>query len=270
MKKLTLGRSLLSLALASCGSGGDEPGQKTSATAGAEDSMVMRGPFAEAEMRMNEAMTAAVGTNVGDSWVRKMIEHHRGALEMSNLVLAQNPSAGVARMARETVAKQTADIAELERLVADGNPDPASAEHFRAAALQMHEAMMAATGADVSEAYLRKMLEHHKGAVAMSDVALAQGVTGTVRARAERVRADQQKEIAMTEALLRGEPMRAAKAAPATAALPSPKATSTARPTAPRPTAAPKATPTVAPKPKSVPSPSPTASDPHAGHDMKM
>ena len=53
-------------------------------------------------------------------------------------------------MAREVVSKQTAEIADLEKLVADGNPDSASTESFRAAAKAMHEAMMAAKGADVS------------------------------------------------------------------------------------------------------------------------
>lgn len=263
MKNLAAGLSLLSLALASCGSDGDRD-QAPAPVASAEDPMAMSGPFADIEMRMNEAMTAAVGTNLGDSWLRKMIAHHRGAVEMSNLVLGQNPSADVAKMARETVSKQTAEIADLEKLVAGGNPDPASAEPFRAATATMHDTMMGATGADISETYLRKMLEHHRGAVAMADIALAQGVSGPIRARAEKVRADQQKEIAMTEAMLRGEPMSEAKAMPAAA--PAPKMPPAARAADPRPTAAAKAAPPPAPKPKPAPTPSPT--DPHAGMDM--
>ncbi len=49
---------------------------------------------------------------------------------------------------------------------------------------------MAATGADLSETYLRKMLAHHQGAVAMSDIALANGATGAVRAQIEKTRAE--------------------------------------------------------------------------------
>ena len=262
MKKLTVGISLLSLALASCGSGGDQPEQSPSATAGSEDPMAMSGPFAAAEMRMNAAMMAAVGITVGDSWVRKMIAHHRGAVEMSNLALAQTPTADVATMAREVVSKQTAEIADLEKLVAAGNPNPASAEPYRAAEAAMHETMMAAKGGDISETYLRKMLEHHKGAVAMSDVALAQGVTGAIRSSAEKVRADQQKEIAMVEAMLRGEPMGAAKAAPSPAVAPA------ARPAAPRATVSPKPSPTAAAKPKASPKPRPTPTAMPPGHDM--
>lgn len=262
MKMLTASISLLGLALASCGSGPDDSATNAGATASAEQPMAMNGPFAAAEMRMNDAMMAAVGVDVGDTWLRKMIAHHRGAIEMSNLVLAENPTVDVARMARDIVAKQTAEIADLEKLVAAGNPNPASAERFRAAETKMHETMMAAKGADVSETYLRKMIEHHRGAVAMSDVALAQGVTGPIRARAEKVRADQQKEIAMTEAMLRGEPMGESKAAA------SPAATRAAAP-APTRAAVPKPAPKATSKPKPVPAPAPSASDPHKGHDMK-
>ena len=265
MKSLARAASLLSLTLASCGSGGDNAAQTADATTRADSEMAMGGPYSEAEARMNDAMMAAVGVNVGDSWVRKMITHHRGAIEMSSLLLAQNPSADVAMMARGVIAKQTAEIADLGKLVAKGNPDPASAEPFRASASKMHSAMMAATGADVSETYLRKMLAHHTGAITMSEAVLAQqGVSPAIRVRAEKVRIDQQQEIALAKSMLRGEPMNIAKPMPAAAVSPETKARLVARPAAiPSPTAAPKP----APKPKS-PTPSPSASDPHAGMDM--
>lgn len=113
---------------------------------------------------------------------------------------------------------------------------------------------MAAKGADISETYLRKMLAHHKGAVAMSDVALANGVTGAVRARVEKTKADQQMEVDMVEAMLRGEPMMATPA-------PTSAAKTDASKVAPKPSTPAKPAPT---KPKQ-PDPAP---DPMAGHDM--
>jgi len=171
-------------------------------------------PFASIEMRMHDAMTAAVGTNGADTWVRKMIEHHEGAVEMSRLALTLNPGEHVAQMAQSTIDKQGKEIADLEKLVASGNPDPASAELYRAAETQMHDMMMAAKGANLSETFHRKMLEHHMGAVALSDIALANGATGAVRAQIEKTRADQQKEAALIETMLRGEPMAAAPPTP--------------------------------------------------------
>lgn len=211
-------------------------------------------PFAQSEMAMDKAMMAAVGTDAGDSWVRKMIEHHRGAVEMSRIVLTQRPRADVAKMAQMTIDMQGKEIADLEKLVATGNPVPASAELFRPAAMQMHNAMMAASGANVSETYNRKMLAHHQGAVAMSDVALANGATGAVRAQIEKTKATQQREIAHVEAMLRGEPMRAAAQPAATAATkPTVQASAASKPAPTKPAPA---------KPKSA------EPDPHAGHDM--
>lgn len=265
MNKMTTFTALLmaTAALAACGSQADnqvaanEPAMDANMAAG--NSMQMSGPFAEAEMRMDEQMMAAVGSDVGQNWLKKMIVHHQGAIDMSRIVLDQNPTADVAKMARETIAKQGKEIEDLQKLVQEGAPDQRSAELYRATMMDMHQKMMAASGADVSQTYMRKMLEHHKGAVAMSDVALANGVTGTLRSQIQKTRADQQKEIAMVEAMLRGEPMQSAmqqsgaktsaqaKAEPAPAdtakAEPKdkPKATSAARLAEPKASAAPPA-----------------------------
>ena len=89
----------------------------------------------------------------------------------------------------------------------------------------------------------------------MSDIALANGATGAVRAQVEKTKSDQQMEVAMVEAMLRGEPMMDMSATPAggDAAMSAPKPTSAAKP-APAAPATPKA-----PKP---------APDPHAGMNM--
>ncbi|MBA3677278.1 MAG: DUF305 domain-containing protein [Sphingosinicella sp.] len=219
--------------------------------------------FAESEMKMDQAMATAIGINAGDSWVRKMIEHHRGAVDMSRIVLGQSATADVAKMAQSTIDKQGKEITDLEKLIAAGTPDAASAELYRPASVQMQNAMMAAKGTDVSDTYLRKMLQHHKGAVAMSDVALANGATGAVRAQIETTKAGQQKEIGMVEAMLRGEPMMSMDPAPGAAM------TSTSTPTKTAPKAA--SRPAAAAKPPLAPAkskPSERAADPHAGMDM--
>lgn len=218
-------------------------------------------PYAQSEMKMNDAMMAAVGTDVSDTWVKKMIEHHRGAVDMSNVLLSQGPTAEARAMAERTIAKQTRDIQDLEKLSKQGAANPASAEPYRAGGQQMHERMMAAKGPDASETWIRKMIEHHRGAVEMSNLVLANGAAGEVRRMAEKTKADQTKEIAELERMLSGQ---AAPAAPTAAAEPA------AAKIAPVP---PKASPKPAPKaeaPKAAPKPNAPApaADPHAGHDM--
>lgn len=266
MNRMIIGLSAIALttSLAACG-GADEPTENVPANDMNAMMADPNNPFAQSEMAMDQALNAAVGVNAADTWVRKMIEHHKGAVDMSRVVLTQNPSADVAKMAQQTIDKQSKEIAELEKLVATGNPDPASAELYRTATTQMHNAMMSASGADISETYLRKMLAHHQGAVAMSDVALANGATGAVRAQIEKTKADQQKEIAMVEAMLRGEPMPTD--APAAAEPAAKPAEPTATKPASRQTAPAKAAP-AKPQPKEPAAPPADCTPEHraAGH----
>jgi uncharacterized protein (DUF305 family) len=268
--------SAIALLVAACGS--DEQAAQDDATANDMNAMMTdaSNPFAQSEMQMSERMMAAVGTDVGDSWVKKMIEHHQGAIDMSRIVLEQNPSADVAEMARMTVEKQGKEIEDLRKLARQGSPDAQSSELYRPAMTQMHDAMMAARGADVSETFMRKMLEHHKGGVSMSDVALQNGVSGALRQQVQKTRDDQQKEARMVEAMLAGQShqqaMAASGAKSAEQAKAEPAPADTGR-TAAR--AAPKSTPKAEPKappaapPKAEPkAPAPTCAPEHraAGH----
>ena len=260
MKKTLLmsAASAMALLIAACGT--NEEAARNDAAGNDMNAMMAdpSNPFAQSEMQMNERMMAAVGINAGDTWVRKMIEHHRGAIDMSRQVLTLSPAANVAEMAQMTIDKQGKEITALEGLVASGTPNPASSELYRTASTTMHDAMMAAKGANVSETYLRKMLEHHKGAVALSDVALANGASGAVRAQIEKTRADQLKEIAHLEAMLRGEAHQTAMAS-------EPRASTTAaRPASPKSAPAEKAKAAPQPAPKRPPAKTTPPAEPKA------
>jgi uncharacterized protein (DUF305 family) len=212
----------LAFLLAACsGSGAEENASGNMAANEAAHDMNMMAdadnPFQQSDMTMSERMISAVGTDVGDTWVRKMIEHHQGAIDMSKIMLQHSPPADVGKMAQETITKQEKEIADLRKLVKEGSPNPQSAEPYMAAEKQMHDAMMAAKGADIAQTFMRKMLEHHKGGVTLSDAALNNGASGDVRAHALKTKTGQQKEADMVEAMLRGEPMDKAQVSSAPA-----------------------------------------------------
>ena len=265
MNRLT-GLSALALlaSLSACGSA-DQSANDTAPAA----EMKMDGPFAESEMAMDKAMKDAVGVDAADSWVKKMIAHHQGAIDMSKVVLGLEPTPDVAKMAQMTIDNQGAEIEALKALARNGAANADSAALYQAAMTKMHEEMMAASGATPSEAYSAKMLAHHRGAVEMSDIALANGATGAVRSQIEETRAEQLKEVAMVEAMQRGEPMSIQPEAPdAVASTPAAKpavAATAAMKKAPAPKPAPtKASPAPAAEPKA----SPTCAPEHraAGH----
>lgn len=198
---------------AACGSQSQDTnaaGSNESEVASTNTSEQQSNPFAESESKMNQAMMAAVGSDAGDNWAQKMIVHHQGAIDMSEAVLRENPKQDVADMARMTIEKNRKDIADIQKLTKDGSPDQKSAELYRPSMMDMKQKMDAASGADMNELYMRKMLEHHKGAVAMSDVALQNGVSGAMRSQVQKTRSENDKDAKMTEAMLRGEPMKQA------------------------------------------------------------
>lgn len=264
MKKtmLTSAASALAMLLVACGSNEEATPAANEAGAIAEDP---NNPFAQSETQMSERMMAAVGTDVGDNWAKKMIEHHQGAIDMSQIVLQRNPTPDVAMMAQETIAKQQKDIDDIRKLLKQGAPDQQSAELYRPVMMDMQQKMMAAKGADVSETFMRKMLEHHKGAVSMSDVALQNGVSGALRSQVQKTRDDNQKEVEMVEAMLGGQShQQAMAAAGAKSARAEPAPADKAKEQA-----APKAPSTTATKTPPKPAPKPTEpADPPAGHDM--
>jgi uncharacterized protein (DUF305 family) len=265
MMKLTgIGALALLASLGACGS----PEQPAEDTAPAAE-MTMDGPYAESEMAMDKAMKAAVGVDAADSWVKKMIAHHEGAIDMSRIVLGLEPTADVAKMAQMTIENQGAEIEVLKALARNGAADPESARLYEAAMTEMHREMMAASGETPSETYLAKMLAHHRGAVAMSDIALANGANGALRAQIEETRAEQIEEVAMVEAMLRGEPIAmqpqattTPAAAPAAARSAAPKTASV------KPTPAKAAAPKPSPESAAEPDASPTCAPEHreAGH----
>ena len=211
MKKFptTVAIAGLALILAGCGRGetANNSATKTDARADVGMNSMMSdsgNPFAQSEMSMQQGMTAAVGADVSDTWAKMMIEHHKGAIAMSEIVLKNSPSADVGKMAKDVIAKQGKEVDELTKLLRAGAAsDPASAGPYRQSMMTMHEAMAAAKGSNVSDTYLQKMLEHHRGAVAMSEVVLGQTKNAKIRAAAEKIRVDQSKEIAMVEGMLR-------------------------------------------------------------------
>ena len=69
--------------------------------------------FAASEAAMHTGMARASGATVDEAYIAKMIEHHRGAVAMAEVALAQSRDPEVRRMAQVVVDTQTREIAEM-------------------------------------------------------------------------------------------------------------------------------------------------------------
>lgn len=206
----SIGKTALSVALvasvAACGQSGSKndavTAQNVQVTSSGATSTPIAGAFEPVESKMGDQMTAAVGADAGDNWVRKMIPHHQGAIDMSKVVLDRNPTPEVAKMAKMTIDKQGHEIEDLKKLQGQGASDQKSADLYKPAMMEMQRAMMAEQGPTVSDTYLRKMLAHHQGAIAMSDIALKSGVSGAIKEQVQKTRAAQQKEVDTVKSMI--------------------------------------------------------------------
>ncbi len=70
-------------------------------------------PYAEAGMAMHHKMMV-VGADASETWARQMIEHHRGAIAMSKIALANAKDKEVRTMAQKDIATQEKDVATLQ------------------------------------------------------------------------------------------------------------------------------------------------------------
>lgn len=265
MKRITgLLLSAGALALGAC-SGGDG-GNNVAANEAAENANSMtndpNNPFGAAEMQMHERMTAATGANASETWVRKLIEHHRGGIAMSDILIQQGGGQRFLEMARASADMQRRDIAELERMLAGGvTGGNGPANPFGPVETRMHDQMMAAAmGTNAADTWARKMITHHQGAIDMSQILIDQGGDPEVVAAARRTIEMQRREIGELERLLGGGAASQPAEGNTTAAAPAAPA-----PAARRPNAAPKAAPAprreqpkqATPRPVPTPEPSP-------------
>jgi uncharacterized protein (DUF305 family) len=203
------------LVLAACSPSAEPPANtEAEASAQTQEPMAMaQTPFSAAEAKMHEAMMSAMGADAGETWARKMIPHHQGALDMRD-----TQDADIRRMAQKTIEMQPGDIAELRRWLetnvgaAAGAAAPGgSAENpYATAEAEMKDAMMAATGADTDQTWARKMIAHHQGALDMAQVVLRESQDADIRRMAQKTIEMQTADIAELRAWLDSHPAGAA------------------------------------------------------------
>ncbi|MGE0138343.1 MAG: DUF305 domain-containing protein [Ilumatobacteraceae bacterium] len=187
----------LALTLAACGSDDDTSSADTTPAAATD-------PAGE---------QGAVVLNDADvEFAQGMIAHHEQAIEMSEIALDPNRSAGpeVIDLATRIQAAQEPEIEQMTAwLTAAGEPltmdmseghDMSDMEGMMTA--EQMDALAAATGADFDQMWLEMMIAHHEGAISQSETVKANGSNPDVLALADQIITAQQAEIAEMQALL--------------------------------------------------------------------
>jgi uncharacterized protein (DUF305 family) len=177
--------------------------------------------YSEANAIMHKDMAIAYSENADVDFVRGMIPHHQGAIDMARVVQKHGKDAEVKKLAAGIIRDQERDIARMldwlkrpaNALTAmvenhdhgSGHPAPAGAagKGFSAANAKMHKDMDITFSNDADVDFVRGMIPHHQGAIDMAKVVQEHGKDPDVKKLAAEIIAAQEKEIAWMQGWLK-------------------------------------------------------------------
>lgn len=171
--------------LAAC-AGRDNAGTDTTASAGATAGAA---PTPGAEVGSRSAARDAE-----HEFLRKMIDHHEGLIQIATVAMTKASKSATQGDAHNLHIKQTD---EQKTMIADAQSQ--YGETVTPVVMPQHKAMADSlatkTGADYDRTFYRLMVQHHREAVQMVDEMMPRFTKANVKAMAEKMKADQQREI---------------------------------------------------------------------------
>jgi uncharacterized protein (DUF305 family) len=156
-----------------------------------------------------KALEGASGKTFDIYWMSQMIEHHRGAVTMSQDALKYGKDKNVRSAANSIIANQNKEIKQLESWLKswyNAKPDAKQMALMRAdmANMMAHASggMAGMSMGDADKNFLEAMIPHHQSAVDMSRLALKKAVKPELKTFAQKVIKDQSAEIKQYQAWL--------------------------------------------------------------------
>jgi len=136
-----------------------------------------------------------------------MIEHHLGAIDMSEIEVAKGMDEKMKGLAQNISTKQMEEIGMLRDIIQ--NFKASGMKHGEGALQKIHSEMKTATGGmqmtgSIDKDYATMMVPHHESAVKMFKAQLTNGMNDKLKQMAKKGIADQTKEIAEFKAWLAG------------------------------------------------------------------
>ncbi|MFF7205370.1 DUF305 domain-containing protein [Streptomyces sp. NPDC008141] len=185
------------LVLAACGSNDSSSGHSGHNSGGSSPSA--------------SASASAGAHNAADvSFAQGMIPHHRQAVEMADLAATRAASAEVEMLASEIKKAQEPEIKTLsgwltswgEQVPAEGGMDHSGHAGVGMMTEEDMTQLEKASGAAFDTAFLKLMIKHHEGAVAMAKTEKSEGTSPDAKKLADAIIATQSAEITRMNALL--------------------------------------------------------------------
>lgn len=166
-------------------------------------------PFAASHDRMMDDMHGFELTGDPDyDFVRGMIPHHQGAIDMAQVHLESGSDPELLALSEAIIDAQRAEIAEMEAwLESYGEPRPADqASNIRSGYQRTNDRMMRdmqiGPSGDTDRDFVLGMIPHHEAAIDMARILLQYSDNAELRALAQDIIREQEEEVHSMQAWL--------------------------------------------------------------------
>lgn len=139
---------------------------------------------------MIQGMTdARLSDSISGNFIVQMIPHHRAAIEMSHNILQYTTSLPLQKIAEQIITEQTKSIENMQAIMDTCGQKQNCLQDVRTYESRTDRILQAmftdmknaCTDNDVNGNFMREMIPHHKGAIAMSQNALQYGICPQLR-----------------------------------------------------------------------------------------
>lgn len=155
--------------------------------------------YKDAMQTMHKNMRVPLSGNADVDFVRQMIPHHQGALEMAKIQQRYGHDPKLKKFNDWVITAQTQEIAQMKNWLDrrdNGAVVKGAKDYYGEAMKRMHHAMMLNYTNDADVDYVNGMIAHHQGAVDMVTEWLKDGTDPEMKELAHDIYNAQTQEIA--------------------------------------------------------------------------
>ena len=200
----TFGVAGVAAVLAACGGGNEGASDSAAGTATSTTSTTDTSAGGMAGMPgMDHAMNRPAAKDADHEFLRMMTDHHQGLIQMATAAMGKGSTQAVQGDAHRIHTKQQDEQKRMIDMI-QRDYGEALTPMVMGANNTMFDQLQSRTGADYDRAFYGNVVAHHREGIRMIDQFMSRLNKPEVRQMADRMKADQQKEITEFEAKARG------------------------------------------------------------------